>query len=140
MLKRSLVVLAGLCILAAAPSASAAGRTCPAAFQTLTIEQAVKIKIALGYPLTPEELEAALGVLTRTRMRLCAPWIFRTRFSPRTSATCSTTRREFRRKAHARTRPTRAAPASPLPTPCGAITPGVPEAVSLARGLARFFT
>ena len=62
MLKRSLVVLAvaGLCILAAAPSASAAERTCAAAFQTLTIEQAVEIKIALGYPLTPEELEAAL--------------------------------------------------------------------------------
>jgi hypothetical protein len=62
MLKRSLVVLAvaGLCILTAAPSASAAGGSCPAAFQTLTIEQAVEIKIALGYPLTPEELEAAL--------------------------------------------------------------------------------
>jgi hypothetical protein len=67
MLKRSLVVLAGLCILAAAPSASAAGRTCPAAFQTLTIEQAVKIKIALGYPLTPEELEAALRGLDQNQ-------------------------------------------------------------------------
>jgi hypothetical protein len=62
MLKRCLVVLAvaGLCILAAAPSASAAGGACPASFQALTIEQAVEIKLALGYPLTPEELEAAL--------------------------------------------------------------------------------
>jgi hypothetical protein len=62
MLKRCLVVLAvaGVCVLAAAPSASAAGGACPAAFQTLTIEQAVEIKIALGYPLTPEELEAAI--------------------------------------------------------------------------------
>jgi hypothetical protein len=62
MLKRCVVVLAvaGVCVLAAAPSASAAGGACPAAFQTLTIEQAVEIKIALGYPLTPEELEAAI--------------------------------------------------------------------------------
>ena len=62
MLKRSLVVLAiaGLCIVAAAPSATAADRTCPASFQTLTVEQAVAIKLALGYPLTPEELEAAI--------------------------------------------------------------------------------
>jgi hypothetical protein len=62
MLRRCLVVLAvaGVCVVTAAPSASAAGRACPAAFQTLTIEQAVEIKIALGYPLTPQELEAAI--------------------------------------------------------------------------------
>jgi hypothetical protein len=62
MLKRCLVAVAvaGVYVLAAAPSASAAGGACPAAFQALTIEQAVEIKIALGYPLTPEELEAAL--------------------------------------------------------------------------------
>jgi hypothetical protein len=62
MLKRCLVVLAvaGVGVLAAAPFASPAGGACPAAFQALTIEQAVEIKIALGYPLTPEELEAAL--------------------------------------------------------------------------------
>jgi hypothetical protein len=62
MLQRCLVILAVacLCVLAAAPSASARGGACPAAFQTLTIEQAVEIKIALGYPLTPEELGAAL--------------------------------------------------------------------------------
>jgi hypothetical protein len=62
MLKRCLVILAvpGVCLLAAAPSASAAGAACPAAFQALTIEQAVEIKLALGYPLTAEELEAAL--------------------------------------------------------------------------------
>jgi D-serine deaminase-like pyridoxal phosphate-dependent protein len=52
---------------AAAPSASAAGRTCPAAFQALTIEQAVAIKLALGYPLTPEELEAALRSVDANR-------------------------------------------------------------------------
>jgi hypothetical protein len=62
MLKRCLFVLAVAVVgvLAAAPSAGARGGACPAAFQTLTIEQAVEIKIALGYPLTPEELEAAL--------------------------------------------------------------------------------
>ena len=69
MLKRCLVVLAvaGVGVLSAASSASAAGRTCPAAFQTLTIEQAVEIKIALGYPLTPEELEAALRGVDQNR-------------------------------------------------------------------------
>jgi hypothetical protein len=62
MLKRCIVVLAvaGVGVLGAAPSASAVGGACPAAFQALTIEQAVEIKLALGYPLTREELEAAL--------------------------------------------------------------------------------
>ena len=69
MLKRCLLVLAvaGLCTVAAGPSASAAGGACPAAFQTLTIEQAVEIKIALGYPLTPKELEAALRGLDQNQ-------------------------------------------------------------------------
>jgi hypothetical protein len=69
MLKRCLVVLAvaGVCVLAAAPSASAAEGACPAAFQALTIEQAVEIKIVLGYPLTPEELEAALRGLDQNQ-------------------------------------------------------------------------
>ena len=69
MFKRCLVVLAvaGPCILAAAPSASAAGGACPASFQALTIEQAVEIKLALGYPLTPEELEAALRGVDQNR-------------------------------------------------------------------------
>jgi hypothetical protein len=62
MLKHSLVVLAvaGLWLVDAVPAARAAERTCPAAFETLTIEQAVEIKLALGYPLTREELEAAI--------------------------------------------------------------------------------
>jgi hypothetical protein len=69
MLKRCLVVLAvaGVCVLTAAPSASAAEGACPAAFQALTIEQAVEIKIVLGYPLTPEELEAALRGLDQNQ-------------------------------------------------------------------------
>jgi hypothetical protein len=64
MLRRCLLVVAvavaGVGVLAAAASAGAAGGSCPAAFQTLTIEQAVEIKLALGYPLSPEELEAAV--------------------------------------------------------------------------------
>jgi len=69
MLKRCLVVLAvaGVGVFAAAPTASAKGGACPAAFQALSIEQAVEIKIALGYPLTPEELEAALRGVDQNR-------------------------------------------------------------------------
>jgi hypothetical protein len=50
----------GVLALAAVPSASATSKACPASFETLTIQQAVDIKIELGYPLTREELEAAL--------------------------------------------------------------------------------
>jgi hypothetical protein len=59
-LRRSLLVLAvvGLCILAGSPSASAAGGSCPAGWETWTVEAAVDFKLALGYPLTREELLA----------------------------------------------------------------------------------
>lgn len=65
MLKRSLLVLAvaGLCILAGGPSASAAGGSCPAGWETWTIEAAVEFKLALGYPLTREELLARADAL-----------------------------------------------------------------------------
>ena len=62
MLKRSMLVLvvAAVCLLAAAPLASGkpAGGSCPAGWETWTIEEAVELKLALGYPLTREELLA----------------------------------------------------------------------------------
>jgi hypothetical protein len=69
MLKRSFVVLAGVCVLAAAPSASAAKPVgvCPPPFQALTIEQAIVLGIELGAPLTPEEIEAILTPLDTNR-------------------------------------------------------------------------
>jgi hypothetical protein len=71
MLKRSLVVvvLAGICVLAAAPSASTAKPVgvCPPPFEALTIEQAIPLGIELGAPLTPEEIEAILTALDTNR-------------------------------------------------------------------------
>src|SRR5215212_7866673 len=67
MLKRSMLVLvvAAVCLLAAAPLASGkpAGGSCPAGWETWTIEEAVELKLALGYPLTREELLAAADAL-----------------------------------------------------------------------------
>ena len=67
MWKRSLVLplVAGLCILAAASSASATVAACPPSFDTLTIDEAVALKISLGYPITPEQLEALLRGLDK---------------------------------------------------------------------------
>lgn len=71
MLKRSLVgiFLAGVSVLAAVPSASAAQPVgvCPPPFETLTIEQAIVRGIELGAPLTPEEIEAILTPLDTNR-------------------------------------------------------------------------
>ena len=71
MLKRCLlvVVVAGVCVFAAAPSASAAKPVgvCPPPFQTMTLEQAIALGIELGAPLTPEEIEAILRTLDTNR-------------------------------------------------------------------------
>jgi hypothetical protein len=70
-LKHRLVVLvvAGVCVLAAAPSASAAKPVgvCPPPFQALTFEQAIVLGIELGAPLTPEEIVAILTPLDKNR-------------------------------------------------------------------------
>jgi hypothetical protein len=54
----------GLCLFAGGPSASAAGGSCPGgAWEAWTIEDAVEYKLALGYPLTREELLVAANAV-----------------------------------------------------------------------------
>jgi hypothetical protein len=64
---RAVLALASVGVLVATPSAGAVGGACPASFHKLSIDQAVEIKIALGYPLTPEELAAALRGVDQNR-------------------------------------------------------------------------
>src|SRR5829696_1056699 len=49
--------------LAGGPSASAAGGSCPAGWETWTLEEAVELKLALGYPLAREEFLARARAL-----------------------------------------------------------------------------
>ena len=66
MLKRSLLVLAVAvpCTLAGGlPASAGEGSSCPGAWGTWTIEDAVDYKLALGYPASREELLARAHVV-----------------------------------------------------------------------------